>query len=103
MEVWILVHDWLESVLTETVRINVVKSSVEEFRFVAEEVLVPTDDGLVTKFDMEVLLMGVAETNAVLAILLFRFLKILRDHIDLLVHFLILFKYVLLHSVEAWF
>lgn len=103
MEVWILVHDWLESVLAETVRINVVKSSVEEFRFVAEEVLVPTDDGLVTKFDMEVLLMGVAETNAVLAILLFRFLKILRDHIDLLVHFLILFKYVLLHSVEAWF
>ena len=101
MEVWILVHDWFEPVFTEAVRINVVKCSVEEFRFVAEEVLVPTNDGLVAKFDMEILLVGVAESNAVFSILLFRFLKIFCDHIDLLIDFLVLFKYVLLNCVEA--
>ena len=78
-----------------------VKCSVEEFWLVAEEVLVSTDDGLVTKFDVEILLMGVAESDAVLPILLFRFLKIFRDHIDLFIDFLVLFKYVLLYCIEA--
>ena len=73
LEVRILVHDWFESVLAEAVCINVVEGSVEEFRLIAKEVLVPTDDGLVTKLDVEVFLVGVAESNAVFAILLFRF------------------------------
>ena len=45
--------------------------------------------------------MGVAESDAVLPILLFRFLKIFRDHIDLFIDFLVLFKYVLLYRIEA--
>ena len=101
MKIWILVHDWFELVLSETVSINVVKSSVEEFRLVAEEVFVTTYDCFVSKFDMEVFLVRVTEADTVFAVLLFRFLEIFRDDIDLLIDFLIFFKYVLLYSVKA--
>ena len=102
MEIRILVHDWFEFVLAETIGVNVMESSVEEFGLVAEKILVTTDDGFVAKFDVEVLLMGVAEPNAVLSILLLGFLKVFSDDIDLLIHFFIFFEYVLLHSIKAW-
>ena len=101
LEVRVQVHDWLELVLSEAIGVNVMEGSVEEFGLVAKEVLITSDDGLVTEFDMEVLLVGVAEPNAVLTILFLRFLKVFSDHIDLLIDFFVFFKYVLLHSVEA--
>ena len=103
LEVRVQVHDWLELVLSEAIGVNVMEGSVEEFGLVAKEVLITSDDGLVTEFDMEVLLVGMAEPDAVLAILLFGFLEVFRDDIDLFVDFFIFFKYVLLHHVEARF
>ena len=45
---------------------------------------------------------GVAEANAVLAILFFWFLQVFGDHINLLVHFFIFLEDVLLHMVKPW-
>ena len=101
MEVWVLVHNRLEFILAEAISINVVKRSVEEFGLVAEEVLITTNDSLVTKLHMEVFLVLMAKPNTVLAILLLRLLKVFRDHVDLLVYFLIFFENILLNGVEA--
>ena len=103
LEIRILVHDWFELIFAETVGIDVVERSVEELGFVTEKVFIASDDGLVTQFDMEVLLVGVAEPDAVLAILLLGFLEVFRNDIDLLIDFFIFFKYVLLYHVEARF
>ena len=47
-----------------------VESLVAELRSATEQILIPTNDSLVTKFDMEVLVSAVGEANAVLAVLL---------------------------------
>ena len=101
MEVGILIHDWLELVLAETISIDVVKSPVEELGLRSKEVFITTDDGLVAKLHMEVLLLQMAEADAVLAVLLLRLLEVLRDDIDLLVDLLVLLEDVLLYSVES--
>ena len=78
-----------------------VKCSVEEFRLIAEEVFVTTNDSLVAKLHVEIFLVGMTETNAVLAILFLRLREVFRDHIYLLINFFVFFKYVLLDCVEA--
>ena len=71
MEIWVLVHDWFELVLAKTIGVNMMQCSVEELRLVSEQILVSSDNGLVTEFHVEVLVAGVAEANTVLAILFF--------------------------------
>ena len=78
------------------------ESLVEELALVAEEVLVTADDGLLSEFHVEVPLLLVREANAVLARLVL-LLGLLRDDIDLLVHFIIFLKDVLLGRIEARF
>ena len=71
MEIWVLIHDWLELIFSKTIGVNMMQCSVEELRLVSKQILVPSDNGLVAEFDVEVLVAGVAEANAVLAILFF--------------------------------
>ena len=101
LEVWILVHNRLKLILSEAISIDMVKCSVEEFRLIAEEVFVTTNDSLVAKLHVEIFLVGMTETNAVLAILFLRLREVFRDHIYLLINFFVFFKYVLLDCVEA--
>ena len=76
LEIRVCIHNWFEFILTETIGINMVEGSVEELRFVAKEIFIAADDSLITKFDVEVLLMGMAKSYAILAILLLGFLSL---------------------------
>lgn len=66
-ELRVLVHDWLQSFLAETISIQVSQSLVKELRLSAEQVFVTADDGLLAQLDVEVPLLLVAEADAVLA------------------------------------
>ena len=69
---------------------------VEEFGLLAEQVLVTANDRLLAQLHMEVSLLLVAETDAVLARFLFLLGRSLRDDIDLLVNLVVLLENVLL-------
>ena len=71
MEIWVLIHDWLELIFAKTIGVNMMQCSIEELRFVPEQILVSSDNGLVAEFDVEVLVAGVTEANTVLAVLFF--------------------------------
>lgn len=101
LELRILIHDRLQVFLPKAVCIDVMQGLVEELGLVAEEVFVTANDGLFTQLDVEVALLLVAETNAVLARLLFLLSRALRDHVDLLVDLVILFEDILLSRVET--
>ena len=86
-----LVHDWLQLLLAQTVALHEVQRAVVVLRLVAEEVLVATHNGLLLELDVEVLLLANVEPDRVTP----------RSHIDLLIHFLILLKEVVLLVVES--
>ena len=71
LEIWVLIHDWLELIFAKTIGVNMMQCSIEELRLVPKQILVSSNNGLVAEFDVEVLVAGVAEANAVLAILFF--------------------------------
>ena len=97
LELRVLVHDRLQVLLPQAVSIDVVQGLVEELGLVAEEVFVTANDGLLAQLDVEVALLLVAETDAVLARLLFLLLvRQLGNHVDLLVNFVVFLEDVLL-------
>ena len=66
----ILVHDWLELLLSEPIGVDMVERLVAELSPSAEHVLITANDGLVAQLDVEVLVLAVGEADAVLAVLL---------------------------------
>lgn len=58
-----LVHDGLELLLTETVTLHKVQCSVVVLRLVTKQVFIPANNGLLLKFDVEVLLLANVEAN----------------------------------------
>ena len=99
----ILLHDWAKLLLTEPIGINMGKGLVKEFAALAEQVLVTANYGLLAELHMEVALLLVAEADGVLARYLLLLADLLRDDVNLLVHFVGLLKNVLLSRVEARF
>ena len=69
---------------------------VEELGLFTEKVLVTANDRFLSEFYVEVSLLLVAETDAVLARFLFLLGRSLRDDIDLLVNLVIFLENVLL-------
>ena len=70
-ELRIAVHNRLQVFFTEPISIDMMQSFVKELRLVAKQVLVATNDGFLAQLDMEVSLLLVTETNAILARFLF--------------------------------
>ena len=96
LELGVLVHNGLEFLLAQAIRIQMREGLVEEFGLLAEQVLVTANDRLLAQLHMEVSLLLVAETDAVLARFLFLLGRSLRDDIDLLVNLVVLLENVLL-------
>ena len=71
LKIWVLIHDWLELIFAKTIGVNMMQCSIEELRLVPKQILVSSDNGLVAEFHVEVLVAGVTEANAVLAVLFF--------------------------------
>ena len=67
LELRVLVHYRLQLLFAETICINMMESLVEELALVAKQVFVSTNDGLLSKLDMEIPLLLVREADAVLA------------------------------------
>ena len=100
-ELGVAVHDRLQLLLAQAVRIQVRQGLVEELRLGAEQVLVTANDGLLAQLHVEVALLLVTEADAVLARLLFLFGRALRDDVDLFIDLIIFLENVLLGGVEA--
>ena len=66
-ELGILVHDWLQFLLTQPICIQMRQRLVEELGLVAKQVLVTANDGLLAELDVEVSLLLVTEADAVFA------------------------------------
>ena len=67
LELGVLVHDRLQLLFANTISIYMMESFVEELALVAKEVFITANDGLLSKFHVEVSLLLVREANAVLA------------------------------------
>ena len=66
-ELGILVHDWLQFLLTQPICIQMRQRLVEELGLVAKQVLVTANDGLLAELDVEVSLLLVTKADAVFA------------------------------------
>ena len=102
LELRVLVHDWLKLLLPKTIGINMVECLIAELSTSAKEVLIATNNGLVSQLNVEVSLLVVSEANAVLSVLLLGKVGALRDHIDLLVDLVFLLKDELFWLEEPW-
>ena len=103
VELWILVHYRLELLLAEAVRIDMVQGFVKELTLLAEHIFVAPNNRLFAQLDMEVALLLLAESDAVLTRLLLLIGGTVGNHVNLLNDLVLLLENVLSLRVEPGF